>query len=326
MWNLFKETFKSISKNKIVVVGLTILVFLTSGVFTLMVDMTKSMSNQFNKYSKVSKLHDLTIDLKVHSDGSAYNDGFYVNDIDQYSPDASKYYNKALSYIENDNFYKVNYIIDPKKIESDYVSVADFNLKSDVLNSYFVKKEDFLKLYNIFQNSNDNSSLNFDLKNIDSSFSVRRPYRFYLYEKHEDNTYSIKKNQLSIDLNSEIHFDKQYKLSDIANVHQLENQNIVLSQFSTLYINVFTKEATFNLIKGREWEDESKAIKIEPNKFLSKFSLESELNSYFVTNKEHLGQTFLIKEFADEVSDYKIVDNFTLKNFVSSDLNLSLDQ
>ena len=45
MGRLFKEVFKSLARNKITLICLTILIFLTSGIFTLFFDVKTSYSN-----------------------------------------------------------------------------------------------------------------------------------------------------------------------------------------------------------------------------------------------------------------------------------------
>nr|WP_307921879.1 hypothetical protein [Mycoplasmopsis bovis] len=79
MWRLSKEVFKSLSKNKIMVIGLSILIFITSAVFTLLSSLRSSIVSGFENYKKLSVKHDLSVDLNLPSQGSAYNQGYFVN-------------------------------------------------------------------------------------------------------------------------------------------------------------------------------------------------------------------------------------------------------
>ena len=52
MKKLLKEVWKSFSKSKIILAGLTILIFLTSGIITLIFDVVNSYKTQFNTFKK----------------------------------------------------------------------------------------------------------------------------------------------------------------------------------------------------------------------------------------------------------------------------------
>ena len=61
MKKLLKEVWKSFSKSKIILAGLTILIFLTSGIITLIFDVVNSYKTQFNTFKKESTLQDVTM-------------------------------------------------------------------------------------------------------------------------------------------------------------------------------------------------------------------------------------------------------------------------
>ena len=92
MGRLFKEVFKSLARNKVTLICLTILIFLTSGIFTLFFDIKTSYTNTINSYDKISRLHDLSVDLDVNSSGLAPNGGFdQIDDKNKSSKTASKF-------------------------------------------------------------------------------------------------------------------------------------------------------------------------------------------------------------------------------------------
>ncbi|UWV82264.1 hypothetical protein [Mycoplasmopsis cynos] len=66
-------------KIRLLLLYLTILVFLTSGVFTVLRDTAKAMKKQYDRYKDVSRPHDLTVDLNLPISGSAYNNGYFIN-------------------------------------------------------------------------------------------------------------------------------------------------------------------------------------------------------------------------------------------------------
>lgn len=61
MKNLFKNTFRGLSKSKITLISLSFLVFLAIGIFTLLSSTTKNITNTYNQISKKGNLHDFTV-------------------------------------------------------------------------------------------------------------------------------------------------------------------------------------------------------------------------------------------------------------------------
>lgn len=61
MWNLLKGVFRSLSKNKIAVIGLTFLIFISIGVYTVLTSCTSAISHTYNKVCNESNLHDFTV-------------------------------------------------------------------------------------------------------------------------------------------------------------------------------------------------------------------------------------------------------------------------
>ena len=61
MKNLFKSVFRSFSKNKIAIIGLVFLVFLSLGIFCVMNNTTNNIRTEFANISKKGNLHDFTV-------------------------------------------------------------------------------------------------------------------------------------------------------------------------------------------------------------------------------------------------------------------------
>lgn len=61
MWNLVKNIIRSLSKNKISIIGLTFLVFLSVGLFTVLKSTTTNIDGTYNTVSMQGNQHDFTI-------------------------------------------------------------------------------------------------------------------------------------------------------------------------------------------------------------------------------------------------------------------------
>ncbi|SJZ66178.1 hypothetical protein SAMN02745154_00704, partial [Mycoplasmopsis verecunda] len=269
MKNLFKEVFRSLFKNKATVAGLTILVFLTSGIFTLLHDTAQSMKLQYNKIKNQSVAHDLTIDLNLSTNAKAYNDGYLINGLTQANalPEA---YNKPILYAE-DNYKKIFNVIDLRKLDQDFISLSNFVNLEDTKDKY-IKRSDFIRMYN--QNKSDDeayTSLKLDYSTPNKTLVLtNNDYIFPLYQKNTDNKFTEYKTEHKLLNTDQIHFDKEYKLNDIAYVTNPSNNEIIASQLPMMFINVNTKEATFNLSKGQNWKKTASVIEVAPSNYAEK--------------------------------------------------------
>ena len=61
MWNLIKNVFRSLRRNKASVVGLTFLVFLSIGIFTILNSVSSNIGNEYARITTSGNLHDFTI-------------------------------------------------------------------------------------------------------------------------------------------------------------------------------------------------------------------------------------------------------------------------
>lgn len=120
MKKLFKEVLKSFSKSKVMLAGLIILIFLTSGIITLIFDVVHSYKTQFNVYKKNSILHDVTMNTNFNLFGSAPKD-FYKITTDQ----KNKNYKNTDNLIENQWTYEEN--------KSDYVDYIKINTDDEYI-------------------------------------------------------------------------------------------------------------------------------------------------------------------------------------------------
>lgn len=61
MWNLLKNTFRSLAKNKISIIGLTFLIFLSVGMFTVLQSTSTNINTTYKKISREGNQHDFTV-------------------------------------------------------------------------------------------------------------------------------------------------------------------------------------------------------------------------------------------------------------------------
>jgi putative ABC transport system permease protein len=79
MNNLFKNTLRSLKNSKVAVVGLTFLVFLAVGIFTLLSSTTSNVTNEYANITKKANLHDITINEKYNVGNIRYD---FIENID----------------------------------------------------------------------------------------------------------------------------------------------------------------------------------------------------------------------------------------------------
>ncbi|WP_369021588.1 FtsX-like permease family protein [Mycoplasmopsis synoviae] len=279
MWNLFKETFLSLFKNKITIIGLTILVFLSTAVFVLLNDASSSIKKEYSRYTKQSKLHDITVDLNIPNSGSAYNDGYYINSLDRNL--GGSFYDRPIHYIKSD-YKTTSNILDINNIKDEYINLSSFVDDSNYVNKYLAK-DDFLRFYNIYDpNSTSALKLQLNFNQPQKTFTLPEDYSFQVYNK-VNNAYQVDFNNFVINLNDEIHFDKTYKLSDIATI-TFDNSKAIVSQLSTLFINVVSKQATFDILKGRQWVEEKSGYRFTMSDLVKFLKLTKTSQNSFIYN------------------------------------------
>ncbi|MBU4691736.1 ABC transporter permease [Mycoplasma sp. ES3225-GEN-MYC] len=281
MWRLFKEVFKSLSKNKVVVIGLSILVFLTSAIFTLLSSVRNVIVGGFDNYKNVSKLHDVSVDLNLPTQGSAFNQGYFVNGesgetlatkgLKQYQPivyyvDHGPYlqYEKIADEYLNDISYELNL-----NSEKDYLPFSVLGIdNTNSLYNYFFAKEDLSKLYSIYKaekNSNIPHTVEFNLDDPNNAkFTIKDPSRNVRIYKKDGDKYSQLTISHIVKLSDTIKFDKELKLGELLSLKNIDNK-LYATQISNIYVNSVTKEATIDYGKGIDWIDDNVGFRIKPN-------------------------------------------------------------
>ncbi|TDV24416.1 ABC-type antimicrobial peptide transport system permease subunit [Mycoplasmopsis mustelae] len=328
MWNLFKEVFRSLFKNKVIVIGLSLLIFLTAGIFTVLYDSTKAMRNQFNTYKKLSVNHDLTVDFNLPSSGTTFNDGYYINGYSKV--DGGSSYDKGIKYVADDAFNEKN-IIDFASIKDRYIDISTF-FKQAPLRHKYILKNDFAAIYNTYNFSNsDNQNTNvisLDFNDDDKKIFFHKDFNLKLYQKDQNQNYIVAKNSVNLNQTSQFHFDKTYTLSDISYISSQNNDEMYISQLATLYINATTKELTFDFIKGRDWKYNNAVIEISNDKLANLLSLKQLASNteIYELDKNRI-PTLYIKNQNDDISSYinKKLKNNVLYTDLFSEPNKTVD-
>ncbi|MEE3928257.1 FtsX-like permease family protein [Mycoplasmopsis ciconiae] len=317
MWKLFKEVFKSLSKIKVSVIGLTLLIFLTSGVFTLMYDVSKSMSTQFKKYTQRSKLQDFTIDLNLPTNGNAYNGGFYINNLDQNIENVSQNYNKPILYFDpKDYIYETKILNLNNEPDKDFIKLSRLNVDDINLKDKYILKSELLKFYSINPSGTNKSiALRFVLDDINNPYMITSDnVKFSLYEKNNNNEFKKIYYRDSFNKDALITFDDSYKLNELMNLSFLDNKTFA-DQISSVYINLKTKEATFDISKGKVWLTEGYGYLLDLNEFAAALNFDKTNNSNeYLINLEKIKQSKIID----------LDESNPLKSTIKKSINLSL--
>ena len=144
MKKLLKEVWKSFSKSKIILAGLTILIFLTSGIITLIFDVVNSYKTQFNTFKKESTLQDVTMNTSFNLYGNSPST-YYLNKNNE------KSYKNSNNLLSNQwEYIEVNNYVDSISIPTNANRVALSRLIPSLTNqSVYVKTKDLSYLLNV---------------------------------------------------------------------------------------------------------------------------------------------------------------------------------
>ncbi|AZZ65638.2 FtsX-like permease family protein [Metamycoplasma phocicerebrale] len=322
MRRLFKEVFKSLAKNKVTLICLTILIFLTTFLFTLLNDVKTSYSRTINSYDKVSRLHDLTVDLDINPSGIIPRHGY--NQIDK---DNLTITNKPIKFESSKNGSMISYTINLSKDNQQYVNIVDNIENWNADSSYYISTVDLMSLY-YEELKSEITSVQFEInkKNPDPSkireFSFAGANRkFQVYKKLNGKIVPITQNYKILSTNN-IKFKSTFKLGDIFSIsygpkgpfgQQVIKDSIIES--SPLFINTLTKEASFLTSDYDEWKAQNVLAIIKSEDVLDLLGFEKETKS----NKWHFNETKYatspLKIAGDKkTTDFNINNNDILKS------------
>ena len=165
MKKLFKEVWKSFKSSKVILIGLIILIFLSSGVITLIFDVVNSYKSQYSKFLTASVKQDIT----MNTDFTLYGEGpenFYQNKSNSNQAYNNNTYllSNQWEYIENENYITSIYF----NTSSEYYNLS--TLIPSYSSSLYVKTKDLSNL--ITTNFNFNNP-DFNLDNVDANNKIK---------------------------------------------------------------------------------------------------------------------------------------------------------
>ncbi|MHA3889384.1 hypothetical protein [Metamycoplasma hominis] len=335
MRRLFKEVFKSLARNKVTLICLTILIFLTTFLFTLLNDVTTSYSSTINSYEKVSKLHDATVDFDVNPSGVIPKSGY-----NQIGSDNQSIVDKPVVFESSNNGSDISYSIDLPKDQRNYVGLKNTfsNLNYDNEN-HFINTYDLLNL--LYSSKESISDVDVEILKSNPDFSKIRNFSFSGHDREfklyvKDNKGNIKPltKRYNLTKNDDITFLNEVRLKNIASIAygprgSLNDQKVVdyLYNPSPLFLNVKTKQASFDTKDYEAWKnsgslhtidgkDVMKMLgfkEISENHYEFDASLYNKNSDLKIENSDFTSQK---SKFINE--DFNISRTFKLQNFLSN--------
>ena len=263
MKKLFKEIWKSLSKTKALIAGLTVLIFLSSGVFTLLNDVKSNYTSQFEDYKTISKIHDLTVDTEITTtgtrpskpyidDGSIPEKTEYVEELNFISP------NKTIRFADADIEY------DSKN--EGYIKLSKLSIKGSVENENYLKVTD---LYRFFQTNNIVSFLDIPWTGtiLPENF-LPTPFQEYKSPGVVIPTSYIFK---TTDIIKTFKYNsRDINFGDLVTIIPgkdgwLSYTDDKITNVKSIYLNAKTKEATISQSLKQSWEKQGILITLSPD-------------------------------------------------------------
>ncbi|RMA79072.1 ABC-type antimicrobial peptide transport system permease subunit [Metamycoplasma subdolum] len=326
MRRLFKEVFRSLAYNKITLICLTILIFITSGIFTLLFDVKKSYSNTIKSYDKISKLHDLTVDIDANLSGAIPNDGF-----DLIGSNSKDKVNEPVKFRASKATDKVKYSIYLPKVDTEYIQLKDKfeNLAVHDAN-LFIKAEDFLNFYNT--SLIETSNVYFEIAKEEGkqdklkirNFKTSEPWKFQLFVK-DGETFKAKIEKIDAKVADTFNFKEVLTLDELGEI-VAKNDGLTKDYIKdprSLYLNLKTKKASFLLSDYEEWKQKGELFIVNGQNLMKLLGFEKDASSdkYFFKKENQptcdikLDATFKSTNEKIDPSD-KLKSSFNLTNFL----------
>ncbi|WP_029906316.1 ABC transporter permease [Mycoplasmopsis opalescens] len=349
MWRLFKEVLRSLWKNKILVIGLSILIFFTSTIFTLLMSVRTSTVGTINDYKKVSRLHDISVDLNFPSQGSAYNQGYLING--QSIDDLNKYGLKEYKPV----VYKINYeksfadtsiseeikkdYLDENSLtlhfwdnSNEFISLKDLGINDVQFNQKYIKKDDLVKFYKIYdaEKLKRERTIEFNFYGENPNFKIisnSLPSKLY---KLENGTFIPDNTNITITKNTNFTFTNPIKFKDIINLYK-QNNKVYGGQPGSLYFDLENKKITHDYNAGHKLiEKFGKGVEIKASELFAilGFEYDATTNRYMLVDINKLNKFLAnpISSATDLNSESKIKNIFKLSDFNKDDLTYTINQ
>ncbi|WGI36720.1 ABC transporter permease [Mesomycoplasma lagogenitalium] len=295
MIKLLKEIFKSLSKNKITVISLSILIFLTTAVFSLLFSVKESFSREVNRYNQVSKMHDNTVDLDINFSGSAKDNGYEKSNELHYSP-------------ENNGTFEETFL----KFNTNFIKLEDLGVKN-LDKDFYIKANDLKLEYDINKNIKNIMDKDFDFQLQNGEFRVLNDQsKLFLKYRKNSNGEFIQVEQL-ISQSKEISFilDRKYQLKEVIGIEQPGRKGGLfdfgvagtINSINQMAINLNTNEATFDVAKINAWENLNVLYLLTTEQTANLLGIKKDNNKWFLPGKrEFNSQLFNWDDIAEWAS------------------------
>ena len=291
MKKLFKEVWKSFSKSKVILSGLIILIFLTSGIITLIFDVLNSFTTQYNTFKNKSVLHDVTMNTSLNLYGSGpdkyYNEPFEYQHVGDNKGDYKQDPNNENNYIHVGEG-KGDYIRVPIRNiwthignKNTYVDYIQINNANEFINlnkvlpsapdNYFVKTKDLSNLLNINLNIGKISANNIQ-GDVNATLDSSGNNKLNLYLGANDQS-AVNITQLENILDTYDSTSKTWSASNDAKKLYVKNSNQNNDTFKNILIDIETKKAYVKDVLTSSTSNEKNKYESSP---LSFFELTSE--------------------------------------------------
>ncbi len=263
MKKLFKEIWKSFSKTKSLILGLTVLIFLSSGVFTLLSDVKANYTSQFDDYKKVSKIHDLTVDTEIEATGEKPSKTYIPDGL---IPERTEYVSDEAT-INTQNtirFPQSDVVINPLTKEG-YIQISKLNFVGSETNNNYLKVKD---LYRFLQVNNISNFVNSETGVVESRRFPPTPLKEYeLPGISVDVNYRLNSTDKITVFKSG---DSNITLGDLVMVVPgvdgfFSSTDDRITNVKSIYINADSHEATISQSLKQSWEKQGKLITITPD-------------------------------------------------------------
>ncbi|ENY69164.1 ABC transporter permease protein [Metamycoplasma auris 15026] len=331
MKRLFKEVFRSLSKNKVTLVCLTILIFLTTFLFTLLNDVRTSYSRTLNSYDKVSRLHDLTADLDLNPSGIIPNNGY-----DQIKEDNVTKTKDPIKFKLNSS--DISYSINLPFNKQNFIQIKDIGNWSEANGDKekYISTQDFLQLY--YDEINKKiTSTRFEINkekpeeskigNFEFSGDSNNNKKFKIYSKPDFK--ELVTEEIKLKESDNLTFKHEYTLKDILTISSsargpfnAQPKNDAVIDASPLFLNLKTKEASFEIADYDQWRDEDLLYIIQSEEVLKLLGFEKKENEWHYKNNSNNGNAIKLQdaktnENSINASD-KLEKSFSLKELAKN--------
>ncbi|MBD5423281.1 MAG: ABC transporter permease [Mycoplasma sp.] len=182
MKKLFKEVWKSFSNSKVILIGLIILIFLSSGIITLIFDVVNSYRTQYETFKKQSIKQDVVMNTNFNLYGSAPSIFYKEQDLNTSYKNNDNLLDNQWFYIETNNY------IDSININTN----SEYYNLSKIIPSYstnvYVKTKDLSMILNANLNAGNstfNNNQNIDKINVVLNSTGNNFLETYTYENGE---------------------------------------------------------------------------------------------------------------------------------------------